>query len=291
VPARLALIVTIAVVAGLAGCQAGPASPSTASPPPASPPLSAAALPRPAHIVVVVEENHSYSDIIGNADAPYINALASRGALMTSSFAVAHPSEPNYMALFAGGTFGLGSDACPVNEGAAANLGSELIAAGDSFTGYAEGLPSPGSAVCSAGEYARKHAPWANFSNIPASSQLPFSDFPADYSRLPTVSFVIPDLLHDMHDGTVAEGDTWLKDHLSGYATWARTHDSLLIITWDEDDYSQNNQIPTIIAGQPVTQGRYGQRINHYNVLATIEAMYGLPARTGAGPVGGVWSS
>jgi acid phosphatase len=286
VPVRLALVVTVIVVAGLVGCQAGPASPSSASPPAAG-----AALPRPAHVVVVVEENRSYSDIIGNADAPYINALASRGALMTSSFAVAHPSEPNYMALFAGATFGLSSDACPVNEGAAANLGSELIAAGDSFAGYSEGLPSQGSAVCSAGEYARKHAPWANFTNIPASSQLPFSAFPAEYSRLPTVSFAIPNLLHDMHDGTIAEGDTWLKDHLSGYATWARTHGSLLVITWDEDDYSQSNQIPTIIAGQGVKPGRYGQTINHYGVLATIEAMYGLPASTAAGPVAGPWSS
>jgi acid phosphatase len=178
-----------------------------------------------------------------------------------------------------------------VSEGATANLGSELIAAGDTFTGYAEGLPSPGSAVCSAGEYARKHAPWANFTNIPASAQLPFSDFPADYSRLPTVSFVIPDLLHDMHDGTITEGDTWLRDHLSGYAAWARTHDSLLIVTWDEDDNGHNNQIPTIVAGQQVRPGRYGETVSHYGILATVESMYGLRVTTTASPVREIWAS
>ncbi|HET9169454.1 MAG TPA: alkaline phosphatase family protein [Actinospica sp.] len=243
--------------------------------------LAASSIPQYSHVVIVMEENHSYDDIIGDtADAPYMNQLANGGALMTSSYAVTHPSEPNYMALFAGSTFGLSSDKCPVSEGTTANLGSELLAAGYTFAGYSEGLPSTGSTTCTSGAYARKHSPWINFSNVPSSDSLPFSSFPSDYSTLPTVSFVIPNLDDDMHDGTISDADTWLNNNLSAYATWAQSNNSLLIVTWDEDDYSESNQIPTIFYGANVTTGTYDENIDHYNVLATLETMYGL-AETG----------
>jgi phosphatidylinositol-3-phosphatase len=241
--------------------------------------VAASSVPTPAHVVVVVEENHSAGGIIGNKSAPYINSLANNGALMTQSFAVAHPSEPNYLALFAGSTFGLASDACPVDAGAAPNLGSELLAAGYTFTGFSEDLPSVGSTACSAGKYARKHVPWVNFTNVPPAGSLPFSSFNArsDYGSLPTVSFVIPNLDNDMHDGTVAQADTWLYTNLSAYANWAKGNNGLLIVTFDEDDDSANNQIPTLFYGANVKPAAYGVPISHYNVLSTIEQMYGLP--------------
>ena len=191
------------------------------------------ALPVPAHIVIVVEENKPDSAVIGSKSAPYINALANSGANMTQSFAETHPSEPNYLALFSGNTFGLTSDACPVNAGAAPNLASELLAAGYTFGGFSEDLPAVGSPACSAGKYARKHVPWVNFTNVPAATSVPFSAFNnrTDYASLPTVSFVIPNLDNDMHDGTIAQADTWLFDNLSHYANWAVANNSLLIIT------------------------------------------------------------
>ncbi len=118
-----------------------------------------AALPLPAHVVVVIEENHGYSQVIGSSQAPYINTLASDGALFTNSHAITHPSQPNYLAFFSGSTQGIIDDSCP-HTFSAANLGSELIAAKKTFTGYSEGLPSIGSEVCVSGEYVRKHAPW-----------------------------------------------------------------------------------------------------------------------------------
>jgi hypothetical protein len=241
--------------------------------------LAASSLPTPAHVVVVMEENHSYADIIGNTSgAPYFNSLANSGALLTASYAVTHPSEPNYMALFAGSTFGLSSDKCPVSEGSTANLGSELLAAGDTFVGYSEGLPSTGSTTCTSGNYARKHSPWINFGNVPAADSVAFSKFPSSsgYASLPTLSFVIPNLQDDMHDGTIAKADTWLNTNLSAYATWAKANNSLLIVTWDEDDYTENNQIPTIIVGAHVKTGTYDESITHYNLLRTLEQMYGL---------------
>jgi hypothetical protein len=240
--------------------------------------LAVSSIPTPAHIVIVVEENHSNAAVIGNKSAPYINWLAGNGALMTQSYAVTHPSEPNYLALFAGDTFGLGSDACPINAGAAPNLASELLAAGHTFAGFSEDLPSVGSTTCSAGAYARKHAPWVNFTNVPAAYSLPFSAFNArsDYAGLPTVSFVIPNLDNDMHDGTIAQADNWLSANLSHYANWAKANNSLLVVTWDEDDNSENNRIPTIFYGAGVRSGAYGEPISHYNVLSTVEEMYGL---------------
>ncbi|MCX4745733.1 alkaline phosphatase family protein [Kitasatospora sp. NBC_01287] len=257
-------------------------------------PAAAHAVPTPAHVVVVMEENHSFDDIIGDtADAPYINSLAGQGALLTSSFGVTHPSEPNYMALFGGSTFGLTGDTCPVSEGTKANLGSELLAAGDTFKGYSEGLPSVGSTKCTSGSYARKHSPWVNYSNIPTADQQPFSAFPTNYSSLPTLSFVIPNLNDDMHDGSIAQGDTWLKNNLAGYATWAAANNSVLIVTWDEDDYTESNQVPTIVVGAHVTPGQYSETINHYNLLATLEQMYGLTkvgSSSTATPITDIWN-
>lgn len=243
-----------------------------------SPPaFTAAGVPTFTHVVVVVEENRSRADVIGNTAAPYLNRLAAGGAMMAQSFAETHPSEPNYFALFAGSTLGVTDNVCPVNAGTIPNLGSQLLGAGYSFLGFAESLPAVGSTVCSAGKYARKHVPWVNFTNIPANYSLPFSAFPADYTRLPTVSFVIPNVDNDMHDGSVTRGDTWLYQNLSGYAEWAKANNSLLIVTWDEDDNTARNQIPTILYGAGVRPGTYTEPISHYNVLSTLEQMYGLP--------------
>jgi phosphatidylinositol-3-phosphatase len=256
--------------------------------------LAAAGLPRPAHVVIVVEENRSEGNIIGSKSAPFINALATHGANMAQSFAETHPSEPNYLALFAGSTFGVTKDVCPVDGGAVPNLGSELLAAGYTFVGYAEDLPAVGSPACSAGKYARKHVPWANFTNVPPANSVPFSAFPmGNYASLPTVSFVIPNNDNNMHDGSIAQGDAWLNRQLSGYANWALANNSLLIVTWDEDDNGSRNQIPTVIYGAHVQPGTYNEQISHYNVLSTLEQMYGLP-KTGnavnAAPIATIWS-
>jgi hypothetical protein len=225
-------------------------------------------------------ENHSYSDVIGSSQAPFINSLARTGKSLTQLFAITHPSEPNYLALFSGSVQGVTDDSCP-HSYPSPNLGSELRTAHHTFVGYSEGLPSVGSTVCSAGEYARKHAPWVDFTNLPATTNQPFTAFPSDYAKLPTLSFVIPNLANDMHDGTVKQGDTWLQQHLGTYAQWATTHKSLLVVTWDEDDHSQNNQIPPVVVGAGVTPGVINTRATLYSLLRLFEDLYGLP-RLGA---------
>lgn len=257
------------------------------------PAWAATQLPRYDHVVIVVEENHTASQIIGNKSAPFINALAAGGALMTQSYAVAHPSQPNYLALFAGDTFGVDSDVCPLALGAAPNLAAELLAAGYSFGGFAEDLPAVGSTVCSAGGYARKHAPWVNFTNVPATASMPFTSFSAG-PQLPTVSFVVPSLADDMHDGSVAQADAWLATNITPYANWAKANHGLLIVTFDEDDTSERNQVSTVFYGADVKPGTYAEPINHYSVLSTVEQIYGLSKTglaAGTPPIASIWST
>lgn len=268
-------------------------------------------LPKYSHIVIVIEENKDYDQIIGNSAAPYINdVLVKEGANLTHFYAEEHFSEGNYFWLLSGSDQGVGHfDVIPTNSNnknypfKTCNLGQQLIKNGYTFKGYSESLPEIGDTISRKGYYARKHVPWVSFANIPhgntveTSSNLQFKQFPKDFSKLPTVSFVIPNLIHDMHNGkppkSVKDGDNWLKENLNSYYQWAKTHNSLLIITFDEnsdkthysgftDPASKNhdirNRIPTIIAGANIKPGDYpeGKGVTHVNLLRTIEAMYGL---------------
>jgi acid phosphatase len=255
-------------------------------------PETAPALPRPDHTVVVIMENHAYSDVVGNRSAPYIASLRNAGATFTDSHAVAHPSQPNYLALFAGGTENLSDNSCP-HTFSSANLASGLLASAQTFLGYCESMPSNGYTGCDSGNYARRHNPWVNYANVPRGANLTFDAFPADYGELPTVAYVVPDLCHDMHDCGVATGDAWLESKLDGYVQWSLTHNSLFVLTFDEDaGNTPSNHILTIFVGPMVQAGDYPARIDHYSVLRTLEDMYGVPATGGAvdaEPIIGVW--
>ena len=262
-------------------------------------------LPVPDHIVVVIFENHAYSQIIGNSAAPNINALATdaMSASFTQSYAIEHPSQPNYLDIFAGSNQGVTNNNVPPAHFNTMNLSYALQLAGRSHVSYSEGLPSVGWDGAASGYYVRKHNPVANWmgtgvNQVSATQNQPLTAFPTDYNLLPTVSFVLPDLLSSMHDGTgnaaITTGDTWFYNKLNNYVQWARTHNSMLILTFDEDDNSSNNQIVTIINGPMVKQGQYSTTINHFNVLRTIEDMYGLvhsgTAATAA-PIRGCWKN
>jgi hypothetical protein len=250
---------------------------------------NAPGIPRPDHVVIVVEENRGLVGVIGASDAPYINSLAAHGALFTEYYAIAHPSQPNYLALFSGSTQGVSDDSCP-HTFATPNLGKGLLDAGLTFAGYSESLPGVGSTSCESGSYARKHVPWVNFVNVPARSNLPFSQFPSDFNELPTVSFVIPNEDNDMHSGSTQAGDNWLRNHLDTYVQWAQTNNSLLIVTFDEG--GPLNQVATIFVGPMVQPGTYCQRVTHYHLLRTLEDMFGLSYAghsANVPPIANVW--
>ncbi len=267
-------------------------------------------LPRPDHIVIVVEENHAYTQIMGSASAPYINSLAVGGVLMTQSYGITHPSQPNYIALFSGATQGVINDSVyPHSQFTAPNLGAKLLAAGLTFGGYSQTMPSIGYDGANFGTapatYQRKHNPWVNWQDptvplpankLPASVNMPFDGFfPSNFDNLPTISIVAPNQLCDMHDGTIQQGDAWLQQNLSAYAAWCQSHNTLLIVTFDEDDSLHSNRIATIFYGQLVNTGQASaQAVNHYSILRTLEDMYSLPHDAGsvtALPVTGIWST
>jgi hypothetical protein len=261
-------------------------------------------LPIPDHIIFVIFENHGYDQIIGNPAAPYLNSLVSDSAtaLFTQSYAITHPSQPNYLMLFSGSDQGVTNDAVPKNlPFTSPNLGAELVKTGRTFAGYSEDLPSIGFDGKSSGYYARKHNPWVNWqgaekNGIPATLNLPLTSFPSNYDLLPTISFVIPNQTHDMHNGAdperINKADAWLKAHLNGYVQWAQSHNSLLIITFDEDEGKENNHIFTLFVGEKVKHESYDQKIDHYIVLRTIEEMYSLPyagSSTTSSAISNVW--
>lgn len=264
-------------------------------------------LPAPDHIVILIFENHNYNQIIDAAAAPAINALVHDPytALFTEYYALHRPSQPNYLDLFSGSTQGITNNNVPYNHPFnTPNLGRQLIDAGRSFITYSEDLPSVGYDGAESGYYARKHNPAANWmgsglNQIPESTNQPFSAFPdADFSQLPTVCFIVPNQYNDMHDGSdtsrILIGDTWMHDHMDAYIQWAKTNNSLFILTFDEDNHQLRNHIVTLMNGPMVKAGRYDQIINHYSMLRTIEDMYGLPYAGNAAtadPIDGCWNS
>lgn len=255
-------------------------------------------IPKPKHTVIVVLENHSYSQIIDQTSAPYINELAKSGALFTNSYGITHPSQPNYLILFSGANQGLTGDTKPKNiPFSTPNLASSLLNSKYTFVGYSEDLPSVGFLGFKFEQYSSKHSPWVYWqgdgkNRLPSEINQPFNNFPEDFNKLPDVSFVIPNMDNDMHNGdsnsNVKTGDTWLKDRLDGYVQWAKNNNSLLILTFDEDDRLSDNKIATIFVGPMVKQGIYNEKINHYNVLRTLEDMYKLPYAGESANVGAI---
>ena len=252
--------------------------------------MAHAAPPRYDHVVIVVEENRTPGQIIGDTvNCPYITQLAQSGVTFSSAWGITHPSQPNYLHLFSGSAQGVIDDNLVAGYPfTVANLGAELVAAGFTFRGYSEGLRAVGDAAWDPHtatdpgvKYRRKHNPWANWqgtgtNQIPPIANNIFSNFPTDFTQLPTVSFIVPDQDHDMHDGSRKMADDWLLANVSAYANWAPSHNSLLIITWDEDDYNETNRIATVFHGANLKNRRASiPTVTLHNLLRTLEDMYG----------------
>lgn len=293
----------IAIVASgtVAACgSVAPASQSTPAAPPSivarqPTPSSTAtgnpAVPRPDHLVVVIFENKDVASQTATT-APFLSSVAAGAAKFTNSRAITHPSQPNYLALFSGSTQGVTTDHCLTPFHDRPNLGAQLATAGDSFIGYSEDLPRVGFHGCSHTGYAAKHNPWVHFDNVPAAANQPYSAFPPQFGDLPSVAFVIPNLCHDMHDCGTSVGDQWARTNLGPYLEWATAHRSQLLITYDENDGRSGNKILTMVAGAGVRPGTYPEAVDHYRILRTIEAMFGLPpigAAAGTSPITDIW--
>lgn len=294
---RIATGAIIAAV-GLAGCGipvGGAAHPLAALPRPPS--------VRPSHLIVVIEENHSFQQIIGSPAAPFINQLAARGTLLTDYHAVTHPSLPNYIALLAGRTDRIRSD-CHRCTIPGPTLVDQLEAHGISWAAYMEGLPRRCSEVPDSGAYTDAvdpfmHARTVRDSRPSCDRVLPFSHFGAALAagRLPTVVFVAPNLRDDMHSGWVRTADAWLRrliGELRASRLWRE--DTRVVVTFDEGSggdarsccagLGDGGLVATIVAGPRVPSGRDSTPYTHYALLRSIETAFGLPFLGHAGDEG-----
>jgi hypothetical protein len=244
---------------------------------------------------VIVMENEEYRGIIGSRSAPYINSLARRYGLATGMYAITHPSLPNYLALTGGATFGIDSDCTDCSVGAT-SIVDQLEQAQESWRAYMEDLPRPCFTGASAGDYAKKHDPFAYYTRVTSNPArcaniVPLTRLGADERAgvLPRFAWISPNLCHDMHDCSVSTGDRFLAALVPALLR-ALGPRGLLFLTWDEgssDDgccrLASGGHIVTIVAGGGArAHGRLSMPTDHYSVLQTIEDLLGLRRLRGA---------
>lgn len=275
-----------------------------------SSPAQASALssiPKFKHVVVVMYENHGYSDIVGDTtDAPTFNSLATEYAQMTDYDSIAHPSLPNYIAITSGSQHGITSDCkkCVVN---AKNLADQLDKAHKTWKTYAEDLPKAGDTGVSYGGkngYVKRHDPFMYYKDIQKSKKrrahiVPFAQLKKDVAKkkLPNFSLIIPNLNDDMHNGTIAQGDAWLNKHIVPLLSSPALKGGVVFVVFDEAEDSDTTggggHIDVLALGPEVTPGStFDALTDHYGLLATIEDAWHLPllanAKT-ATPITGIW--
>lgn len=250
-------------------------------------------IPDFSHIVIILEENHGLTNIIGNSEAPFINKLAKTSALATNYDAIFHPSLPNYLALTSGTNGGITTDCSPSSQCWAnvRNITDEIEASGRTWKAYEESMPAACTTVNS-GLYAVRHDPFVYYPDISQNPSrcdnhvVPFSELAHDLANnsLPNYVFITPNVCNDMHDCSVQTGDNWLKKLVPKIlqSKAFTKENSLLAITWDEaEGQTEPNRVPLILAGQKVKKNfSSSQPYNHYSLLKTIETAWQLKPLT-----------
>jgi phosphatidylinositol-3-phosphatase len=257
-----------------------------------------AQVPKSNHVVVVLEENHGYSSVIGNTAMPYLNSLATKNALATQYYANTHPSIGNYLEMTTG-------QIITNNDGfsgtiSADNIVRHLLTAGKTWKSYAEGLPSIGYTGGDTGSYVRHHNPFTYFSDVLNSSVeklnlVPFTQFANDLNnnQLPNFSFVVPNLNDDAHNGTLAQADGWLQTHIAPLLNNAAfQQDGILIILFDEaltsDATHGGGHVAFVMVGPGVKKGFKSTALyQHQNLLRTVMDAIGVHSYPGAAATAG----
>jgi hypothetical protein len=289
---RLARATAPAAAVALAfGCGSAHPGAALGIRPPAALPASSAS-----HVIVMLMENEEADEVLGSPDAPYANSLARRYGLATNSYAITHPSLPNYLALTSGSVHGISSD-CTDCHVRSANIVDQLEAAGISWKAYMEDQPGSCFRGGAAGGYAKKHNPFIYYDDIagaPARCHriVGFGTLASDlrHGALPTYAWITPNLCDDGHDCGVGGGDRFMARTVPALLRELGPH-GFLVLTWDEGSSSRRccggaargGRVVTIVAGPEVRRGaRDSEAVDHYGVLGTMEEALGLAPLAGA---------
>jgi acid phosphatase len=240
---------------------------------------------------VIVFENKEYSSIVGSSSAPYINSLISQYGLSTNFTAERHPSEPNYIALTSGGTQGVTDDG--VYNLGVDNLFDQVTASGRTWKAYQQGNPgncftgSSSSAVVDgvgkSGSYVRKHNPAISYTSVSGDKAAcaNITNLAGFDPAAANFEFITPNMINDMHDGTVADGDNFLKAFLPEITSSPAFANSVVYVTFDEGttNVSGGGHIFTLAITPNMTPGyKATAAYTHYSMLRTIEQAWGLPS-------------
>ena len=257
------------------------------------PALAGAQIPKSNHVVLVVEENHSYSSVIGSSSMPYLNSLASQNTLFTQYYASTHPSIGNYLMMTTGQI--ITNNDSFTGTVTQDNIVRHMLTAGKTWKSYAESLPSAGYTGGNTGAYVRRHNPFTYFSDVLNSSVeklnlVPFTQFANDLNNnaLPDLSYIVPNVNDDAHNGTLAQADNWLKANIAPLLSNAQFQkDGILIIVFDEsvdtDTAHGGGHIAALMVGPGVKKGfKSGTLYQHQNLLRTIMDALGMNSYPGA---------
>ncbi len=255
------------------------------------------------HILVIMEENEEYASIIGNSNAPNLNAYATTYGLATNYDSVTHPSAPNYVALMGGSYFGIQDDnAWQTHKLKDPDLTSELDAAKLTWKGYFQSMPHPGfKGDCSRGAcyYASKHNGPIYYDKVNQHKsellkEVPITQLTTDLAgTMPNYAEIVPDICHDMHGGTgtcanstnnqlIAAGDSYaagLVSQITAAPFW-NTGNNAIVIVWDEGTSNiggGGHVVAIVISNTGVRGVQDATSYNHYSLLATVQDAFGLP--------------
>lgn len=288
-------ICTVAAILSQAACGGGSNGTTSSSGTGTGGSTTTASIPQFQHVFIIVEENHSYSDVIGNSSMPYLNSLASASGLATQYFADAHPSLPNYFMLTVGEGTTITGSAGDAYDGIVTqdNVVRALTAESKTWKCYAESLPSVGYLGADAPPYLRHHNPFVYLSDVQddaaqAENIVPFTQLAADLQNntLPDYAFIVPNEYDDAHncpaelttctnDQMLAPADDWLSANIAPLLASANFQNSLLIITFDESEDSDSahggGHVPAVLISPSVKAGY--QSTTFYQHESTLRLM------------------
>jgi hypothetical protein len=249
-------------------------------------------LPNFSHIFIIILENKEAWQILGSPDAPYLNQLAHDYALAGNYYAITHPSLPNYLALTGGDTFGITSDCntCYVN---ANNIASQLTKLGKTWKAYMASMPEPCFSGDGLPDYSLNHDPFMYYDNIRKNPDMcnqvvPFTQFSIDLQAgaMPDFAWITPNTCNDMHNCSIATGDSWLKTWVPKIlASMDWQNNGILFITFDEGvsqsgccSFAAGGKVFTLVISSLVKAGYVSTSpYDHYSLLRTIETSWSLP--------------